>query len=208
MDQEKYYRQGLKELGLRRYPCPPWEKVGLYLEELLRWNTSINLTAIVDPKEIIEKHFLDSLTLLPYLPKAGRVLDVGSGAGFPGLVLKMARPDLEVVLVEAREKKVHFLRHMIRGLKIQEGIQTVARHLDPENFQRDLGPFQLIVTRATFQPDVFLRLVTPYQTRKGCVLMMRGVMKGKMGPPPKIVPYTLPFSGLQRTLWIWSEGIF
>src|SRR3989338_8003513 len=166
MDQEKYYRQGLKELGLRRYPCPQWEKVGLYLEELLRWNTSINLTAIVDPKEIIEKHFLDSLTLLPYLPKAGRVLDVGSGAGFPGLVLKMARPDLEVVLVEAREEKVHFLRHMIRGLKIQEGIQTVARHLDPEVFQGDLRSFDLIVTRATFQPDVFLRLVTRSEERR------------------------------------------
>src|SRR5947199_6301275 len=91
-----------------------------YRQELLDWNTRMNLTAITDPEEILIKHFLDSLSLLKvYDRPGGRLLDIGAGAGFPGLPLKIACPNWEVVLLEATGKKVAFLRHMIEALRLE-----------------------------------------------------------------------------------------
>ena len=92
---------------------------GLYLRELLEWNKTFNLTSIRDPEDIIIKHFVDSLTPLPYLELSGEILDIGPGAGFPSLPLKIAAPELQVQLVEANRKKVSFLKHLIRTLKLE-----------------------------------------------------------------------------------------
>src|SRR5437660_8473733 len=90
-----------------------------YRQELLDWNTRFNLTAITDPEEVLIKHFLDSLSLLlVYNRPAARLLDIGAGAGFPGLALKIVRPDWQVTLLEATSKKVMFLRHMIELLHL------------------------------------------------------------------------------------------
>src|SRR5579859_7351852 len=90
-----------------------------YREELLDWNTRMNLTAITDPEEVLLKHFLDSLSLLQVYDKPRtRLLDIGSGAGFPGLPLKLARPHWSVVLLEATGKKVTFLKHVIDTLQL------------------------------------------------------------------------------------------
>src|SRR5437763_14322606 len=83
-----------------------------YRHELLDWNTRMNLTAITDPDEVLSKHFLDSLSLLQvYDQPRTRLLDIGSGAGFPGLPLKIMRPSWHVTLLEATGKKVKFLQH-------------------------------------------------------------------------------------------------
>jgi 16S rRNA (guanine527-N7)-methyltransferase len=96
-----------------------------YRQELLDWNTRINLTAITKPEEVLLKHFLDSLSLLlVYDQPQVRLLDIGSGAGFPGLPLKIVRPEWRVTLLEATGKKVTFLRHMIEVLQL-EGIEAV-----------------------------------------------------------------------------------
>src|SRR5579885_1774956 len=108
------FLSGLKELGL----LPQEEKEAAseqllltqflrYRQELLDWNTRFNLTAITDPQEVLLKHFLDSLSLLTVYDKSHtRLLDIGSGAGFPGLPLKIARPQWQVTLLEATGKKV------------------------------------------------------------------------------------------------------
>ena len=93
------------------------EQFFLYRQELLEWNARFNLTAITDPGDVLVKHFLDSLALLSvYDREDARVLDIGAGAGFPGLPLKIVRPRWHVVLLEATGKKVTFLRHMIEVL--------------------------------------------------------------------------------------------
>src|SRR5579872_2750899 len=89
-----------------------------YRQELIEWNGRFNLTSITDPVEILFKHFLDSASILAvYDRPQARVLDIGAGAGFPGLPLKILRPQWQVVLLEATGKKVTFLRHMIGMLE-------------------------------------------------------------------------------------------
>ena len=93
-----------------------------YLNHLLEWNKTINLTAITKPKEIIVKHFIDSLLALitTSFPKDGVVLDVGSGGGFPGIPLKIVKPDMRLVLVEPVRKKCSFLHSVIGLLKLHD----------------------------------------------------------------------------------------
>jgi 16S rRNA (guanine527-N7)-methyltransferase len=96
----------------------------LFLRELLKWNQKINLTAIRSGKGIVLKHFLDSLSAFPYLSRTVSLLDIGSGAGFPGIPLKIVHPSLEVTLIDSVRKKIDFQRHVIRmlGLKGTESI--------------------------------------------------------------------------------------
>jgi 16S rRNA (guanine527-N7)-methyltransferase len=94
----------------------------IYLSQLLAWNNTINLTSITDPYEIISKHFVDSLTALSAFkfPSQSTVVDVGSGAGFPGIPLKIIRRDLRVVLVEPSQKKCSFLHFIVGALKLEQ----------------------------------------------------------------------------------------
>src|SRR5437588_10507397 len=99
-----------------------------YRRELLDWKARFNLTAITDPEEILFKHFLDSLSLLTVYDKPqARVLDIGAGAGFPGLPLKLVRPDWHITLLEATGKKVTFLQHVIETLKFQNVVAVHGR---------------------------------------------------------------------------------
>src|SRR5581483_1522907 len=99
--------------------------------ELIRWNRRVNLTAIREEREIVVKHFLDSLFPLTLLnPSEGaRWIDIGSGAGFPGLVLKIARPHLEMTLVESAQRKATFLHHIIGTLGLT-GVSVIHDRLE------------------------------------------------------------------------------
>ena len=103
-----------------------------YLKELLKWNQKINLTAIRSEKGIVLKHYRDSLSVYPYLPNHSFILDIGSGAGFPGLPLKIIQPSFEVTLIDSVRKKVDFQRHMIRSLALRriEAIHGRAQEKD------------------------------------------------------------------------------
>ena len=99
-----------------------------YRKELLDWNTRVNLTAITTPEDVLTKHFLDLLSVLKvYNEPRARLLDIGSGAGFPGLPLKIMRPQWEVVLLEATGKKVMFLKHMIETLHLENVVVIQGR---------------------------------------------------------------------------------
>src|SRR3989338_4790193 len=91
-----------------------------YLQLLLKWNKVYSLTTITDEKEIQIKHFEDSLSPLPFLSQNIRLLDIGTGPGFPGLPLKIERPDLEIALLDSVQKKISFCEAVIRELKLQK----------------------------------------------------------------------------------------
>jgi len=113
-----------------------------YLKELQRWNRAYSLTAIDDPAQMVIRHVLDSLSVAPWVH--GRVLDVGSGAGLPGIPLAIMDPELDVTLLDSTAKKVRFLSHAARVLKLQN-VESVQVRI--EDFE-SLAPFDTIVARA------------------------------------------------------------
>ncbi|WP_417908570.1 16S rRNA (guanine(527)-N(7))-methyltransferase RsmG [Candidatus Electronema sp. PJ] len=151
---------GLAQLGLNLPACSV-DKLLLYCDELQKWNKKINLLARDTPvEEIIEKHFLDSLTLLPLLTRPGSVgaslLDVGSGAGLPGLVVAVALPDLQVTLLEPRQKRTAFLRHIVRTLALTNVLVREER-LEPG--EKLATEFTFITSRAVAAPDILLPML-------------------------------------------------
>lgn len=150
-----------------------------HAREVLRWNRSIRLTAITDPKEVAIKHILDSLLLLTFSPFPGRILDFGSGAGYPGIPLAIALPGSRVVLLESSGKKCSFLSHARKSLSLVN-VDVVSGRLTARS-PLALGRFEHIVTRATLSAEDALPLLLPYLARGGRLLLMTGPGKGKKG---------------------------
>ena len=147
----------------------------VYLQALLEWNKTFNLTGIRDPEDIVIKHFVDSLTPLPYLEPSGRLLDIGPGAGFPSIPLKIAAGELHITLVEASRKRVSFLKHIIRTLKLESVIVKHSRfeHLEPADL-----PFNTIISRAFTRLEPLVKLVAPLMTPGNSLVAMLGPAKG------------------------------
>ena len=143
----------------------------LYLQELLEWNKTFNLTGIRDPEDIVIKHFVDSLTPLPYLEPSDGLLDIGSGAGFPSLPLKIAAPELQVQLVEANRKKVSFLKHLIRTLKLES---VTVLHSRFEHIKPPDQSFNTIISRAFTRLEPLLKLVAPLMVSGNTLVAMLG----------------------------------
>jgi len=142
--------------------------------ELLRWNRTHNLTAITDPLEIREKHLADSLTLLPFIDKGQRLLDLGSGAGFPALPLKMARPDLEVVSVDAVGKKVAFQRHVARTLGLSGFTAMHGRAEELPTTPLCRSGFDIVTARALGSLGLLAALAAPLLAQGGRLIAMKG----------------------------------
>jgi len=144
----------------------------LYLKALNLWRKKINLTSRKDDREIILKDFLDSLTLLKYLPQERSVLDLGSGAGFPGIPLKVMRPDLKIVLLEATRKKVFFLKEVLRISKIS-GVEV--RWTGEDRGIGDLSAsFDFVVSRAFGSLLAFASEGVGFLKKGGILLAMKG----------------------------------
>ena len=145
--------------------------------EMLRWNRSIRLTAITDPDEVAVKHILDSLLLLRFSSFPGRILDFGSGAGYPGIPLAVVLPGTRVVLLESSAKKCAFLSHLRRMLSLAN-TEVVQGRLEARN-PLDIGKFEHIVTRATLPEEDAASLLLPYLSPGGRLLVMTGTGRGK-----------------------------
>lgn len=161
-----------KEIGLTIEDAQV-EQFLRYLAQLLEWNKTINLTAIVEPSEIIIKHFIDSLAALiaTNFPEQALVLDVGSGGGFPGIPLKIMRPDLRLVLIEPVQKKCSFLNSVIGLLKLR-GISTFDGTIE-QYAKKPLHPtVDMIVLRALKFEDIKKHLPT-LLAPKGKVVLYR-----------------------------------
>ena len=163
-------RQTSQEVGVS-LTTSKLELFWLYLQELLEWNKTFNLTGIKDPADIIIKHFVDSLTPLPYLDRSGRLLDIGSGAGFPGIPLKIGAPQLQVHIVDARRKKTSFLKHLIRTLELKG---VTALHSRAEEMEQPEQPFQIIISRAFRRLEPLIKLVSPLMKPGNMLVAMLG----------------------------------
>lgn len=145
-----------------------------YMELLITWNEKINLTAITEPKEIILKHFIDSLTINKYVRNNETLLDVGTGAGFPGIPLKIYRPELNVVLVDSLNKRINFLNEVISELNL-ENIETI--HSRVEEFGKNKKyreKFDIVTARAVANLSVLSEYLLPLTKINGKCICMKG----------------------------------
>jgi len=195
------------------------ERLFVYFTELAHWSRKINLIAKgAGEAEILENHFLDSLTLLPLLAGSEQphLLDVGTGAGFPGLVCKAALPQLQVTLLEPRLKRVSFLRHVIRTLGL-DGVEVLAGRVEDEKLLPSSSIFTHITSRAVTDSSEFLRMVSRLCGVETTVICMKGPKwreelqgVGKLSPAISFqhistIERELPFSGAKRALLTFSR---
>lgn len=160
-------KDGLESLGVG--DAAAVEHLQAYLGLLAKWNKAYNLSAIRDPAQMVTHHILDSLVVLPWL-EGPRLLDMGSGAGLPGIPLAIARPDLDIVLLDGNGKKTRFLTQVKLELKL-DNISVV--HGRAEAY-RPQAPFQTIISRAFSSLGDFIRLAEPLLAPAGQLLAMKG----------------------------------
>ena len=208
--------EGAKAFGID-LDVKAFEAFELYLKELLKWNQKINLTAIRSEKGILLKHFLDSLSVYPYLPKHSSILDIGSGAGFPGIPLKIIQPSFEVTLIDSVRKKVDFQRHILRILGLKETEAIHGRVQDRGILQRLRGRFDITLSRAFSDLGTFLFLSFPFLKQAGTAIAMKGevdsneirLLPGTEGIQyrlQKTIPLILPFSSFKRTILLFEKS--
>jgi len=163
--------RGSRELGIELTPEMVY-RFGLFCDELMLWNRKINLTAIRDEAEIAVKHFVDSLTVLPFLEGRSSLLDLGSGGGFPVIPLKIVHPDIDAVSVDAVEKKILFQRQAARVAGLEH---FTALHERGERLTEIYpGRFDVIVSRAFAEIPTFVGMVLPLLATGGIIVAMKG----------------------------------
>ena len=139
---------------------------------LLEWNEKINLTAIKNEKDFIVKHFIDSLTVNRYINKNDKIIDVGTGAGFPGLPLKLFHEELNVTLIDSVNKKINVLKDIIQKLKLEniEAIHTRAEEFAKEH--REI--YDVAVSRAVANMSTLVEYLIPFVKLNGIIICMKG----------------------------------
>ena len=166
---------GLEEMALRPDPALE-EALWLYMQILREENRKYNLTAIDREEEIIRKHFLDSLVFFTKydLAAGSRILDLGTGAGFPGLVMKLYQPDLEMVLVDSLQKRVNFLGLLIQEFKLKgvEALHARAEELGQEEEYRE--KFDYVVSRAVAPLNILSEYTLPFLRLGGKAVYFKG----------------------------------
>ena len=204
-------KKGLIELGL----MPSEEQTNAfmtYLSELKKWNKTYNLTGLKEDKDIIIKHFFDSLLYLKTLPESEiRVADVGSGAGFPGLPIKIIRPEIEMYLIEPSRKKAAFLKHIIRQLGLRKA-EVIEKRIEEIRANQELAELvDVAVTRALFSIEDFMKKASHIVKEGGTLILNKGPkvdeeLKKLQDVKYEILPINLPFSDIKRNLIIVYQG--
>jgi len=207
---DELLRDGIIELGFTASK----EQINsfmTYLSELKKWNKVYNLTGLREDKDIIIKHFFDSLLYLKVLSvgidsyRDGeiKVADIGTGAGFPGIPLKIIRPKIDMYLIEPSRKKSAFLRHITRRLEL-ERIEVIEKSIQEIKVNKEL-PYLVdaAVTRALFSIKDFIKKASPIVKKGGILILNKGpkveeelkmLQYGKYG----VLPVNLPFSDIKR----------
>lgn len=152
------------------------KKLEIFADELLQWNQKFNLTAITEPQQVRHKHFLDSISCLAVIPpQPGKVIDVGTGAGFPGVVLRVLDPSIQLTLADSVAKKTSFLSHIVQVLDL-DGVKVVtarAEELGQDANQRE--QYDWAIARALATMPTLLEYLLPLVRVGGFVLAQKGV---------------------------------
>ena len=188
------------------------EQFYIYMKLLTEWNEKINLTAIIEPKEIILKHFIDSLTISSQIQQSRTIADIGSGAGFPGIPLKIVNPEKELVLIDSLSKRVNFLNEVIKKCNIN-GITAIhARVEEIGHNSKYRGQFDVTTSRAVAKLNVLLEYMMPLVKLGGKCICLKGpniddeIKESKKalnilgGEISKIEKINLPDSDNKRTI--------
>ncbi len=216
MDQEAkdLLMRGAAQLGVELTPAQ-LGKFALFAAELRKWNRKINLTAITTEREIALKHFVDSLSLCRVVDRGGKLLDLGSGGGFPVIPFAILHPKSEAVSVDAVEKKIIFQRHVGRSLGLQHFQAIHAR--GEELAGRFAGHFDWVVSRAFSDIPTFVRMAFPLLAPTGAIVAMKGQggrEEAETSRPAleilgveirQVVEFPLPFSGDKRSLIVMGR---
>jgi 16S rRNA (guanine527-N7)-methyltransferase len=203
-------KDGLIELGL----MPSETQINsfmTYLSELKKWNRAYNLTGLKKDKDIIIKHFFDSLLYLKALPvgidsyRDGeiKVADIGTGAGFPGIPLKIIRPEIDMYLIEPSRKKSAFLRHITKRLGLKR-IEVIEKSIQEIKVNKELPCLvDAAVTRALFSIKDFTKKASPIVKKGGTLILNKGPkvdeeLKMLQNGKYAVLPVNLPFSDIKR----------
>lgn len=208
----EWLQEGAESLGITLH----WNQVEsfiLYLSELKRWNEKTNLTAIKDDQEIIAKHFLDSIACAKALDgfDGKTLLDVGAGAGFPGIPLKILHPNLKVYMVEPSQKKTAFLRHIVGTLQLHDCI-TIGETIENCTKNKEYsGSFGYIVTRALAIHE-FVGFFNTLLVESGKLILFRAapMESDGIGREFRVIqemPYEIPFGHGKRVITILEKSI-
>jgi 16S rRNA (guanine527-N7)-methyltransferase len=210
---EETLRDGIEELGL---PVDEEAQARLarFAERLLVWNARVNLTAVTDPVELAEKHFVDSLALLPLLGSARTLLDVGSGAGLPGMAVACAARNLEVTCCDSVGKKVAFVKAVSAELDLKVRGVVARAQGNPE--REGLPRAEAVVSRALAEVARWVPLGVHYVAEGGCLFAMlgreadeaalRSVGEASGLELETVSRFTLPISGAERAIARWRRG--
>ncbi len=186
------------------------EQLYLYMNLLIEWNEKINLTAITKPEEIILKHFIDSITISKYIKSGSYICDIGTGAGFPGIPLKILRDDITVILVDSLNKRIKFLDEVIEKLDLKN-IQTI--HARAEEFGQNKKyreKFDIATSRAVANLATLSEYLLPLVKVNGRAICMKGpgateeisgaknAIKLLGGKIQNIYEFELPHSDIER----------
>src|SRR5882672_12238032 len=183
------------------------EAIQRYMAMLLAWNEKINLTAIRDPLEMLYRHFCESMYAAVAVPlQVGRLADAGSGGGFPGLALKILRPELQVFLIESNVKKATFLAEVVRELELADARVLVSRY---EELGEEITPLDFVCSRALGEFDKFLSWAGSERVAASQVVLWTGgrdveeikKIRGWGWREPVSIPHSL-----QRFLLVGSRG--
>lgn len=184
MTSKQLLKEGLNQIGFS-YSEEQIKTFMTFLSELKKWNRAYNLTGLKSDEDIIIKHFLDSLLYLKVIPvypvrkqknstvvNALKIADAGTGAGFPGIPIKIMRPEIDITLIESSKKKTAFLRHILRVLSLN-GVKVLDERV--ENLGRKYEKtYDVIVSRATFKIEDFIKKTCPYVKENGVLVLSKG----------------------------------
>lgn len=208
MTHEQLLREGAYRIGINNLSVDLFLS---YVDLLKKWGKRINLSSVVNYQEIIIKHLIDSLAVAEFMPPGSRVLDIGTGAGFPGIPLAIYDSSLQVTLIESVGKKIAFLKDVKRSLGLS-GVHI--HHARAEELTSEMGGcFDRVTLRAVGSMDTIITLGTPYLDIKGELVIMKGPLgkdewRDYSNRHPEdiellfIKELRLPFSGESRVILV------